>query len=106
MSAAELLMMFHFYFTGNPEGLLFDVVNRPLSSAIWEPFSAWLRARGAAVHTATKAHSVRMRGGRVVVEHDHGQVEADMLVLALDVRWPAGAGIDESRPAGALRKRC
>ena len=25
MSAADLLMMFHFYFSGNPEGLIFDV---------------------------------------------------------------------------------
>ena len=30
MSAAELLMMFHFYFTGNPEGLIFDVSKQPL----------------------------------------------------------------------------
>ena len=28
MSAGELLMMFHFYFTGNPEGLVFDVVRQ------------------------------------------------------------------------------
>ena len=37
MSAGELLMMFHFYFSGNPEGLIFDVSKRPFSKSIWEP---------------------------------------------------------------------
>lgn len=43
MSAAELLMMFHFYFTGNPEGLVFDVARQPFSRSIWEPFAVYLR---------------------------------------------------------------
>ena len=54
LSAAELLMMVHFYFTGNAEGLLFDVVRRPLTHAIWQPFAAWLGERGVSVLTATR----------------------------------------------------
>ena len=37
MSAAELLMMFHFYFVGNPEGLRFDLCRRSFSRAFFRP---------------------------------------------------------------------
>jgi isorenieratene synthase len=77
MSAAELLMMFHFYFTGNLEGLIFDVSRRPFSRAIWEPFAAWLSAQGVALHTAA---AVRRVDGETpaagVVEHEAGRIEA------------------------------
>ena len=46
MSAGELLMMFHFYFTGNPEGLVFDVVDAPFSQSLWEPFGRYLERGG------------------------------------------------------------
>ena len=46
LSAAELLMSFHFYFTGNAEGLIFDVAKQPLHVALWQPFERWLRGRG------------------------------------------------------------
>ncbi len=46
MSAADLLMMFHFYFMGNPQGLVFDVLNEPFSVALWAPFRNTLEALG------------------------------------------------------------
>lgn len=46
MSAGELLMMFHFYFTGNPEGLVFDVARQPFSTALWKPFERYLEGLG------------------------------------------------------------
>ena len=49
MSAAELLMMFHFYFTGNPEGLVFDVARAPFSTGIWEPFGEYLESLGVSI---------------------------------------------------------
>lgn len=86
MSAAELLMMFHFYMTGNREGLIFDVSRRPMGTAIWEPFAAWLSGQGARVETKTAATRVRRSpSGGWLVEHSAGSVEADLLVLALDV---------------------
>lgn len=86
LSAAELLMMFHFYFTGNPEGLLFDVARRPMSTAFWQPFRAWLGARGVDIRTDTPALAIRPRAGMgYVVEHAGGSLETDLLVLALDV---------------------
>ena len=87
LSAAELLMNFHFYFTGNSEGLIFDVVKQPMHVAWWKPFEAWLRGRGVQVITGAAALRVtRTPAGGLQVEHSGGCVEADDMVLALDVR--------------------
>jgi isorenieratene synthase len=86
MSAGELLMMFHFYFTGNPEGLVFDVARAPMSTAFFRPFELYLSDHGATVCKGTAAR--RVRGGDFggyCVEHDAGRSECDLLVLALDV---------------------
>jgi isorenieratene synthase len=90
LSAAELIMSFHFYFTGNAEGLIFDVANRPLGQALWQPFQRYLEARGARVVTGTAVERVlRSKDGRLRVEHAGGvrsdAIEADDMVLALDV---------------------
>ena len=86
MSAAELLMMFHFYFMGNPEGLVFDVVRAPFSTAIWQPLRTHLDALGANVRTGATAQGVRREGNRWVVQADTGRpVAGDAVVLALDV---------------------
>ena len=102
MSAAELLMMFHFYFLGNSEGLIFDVAAAPFSTAIWQPLERYLEARGARVRTAAEAIRVRRAHGRweVTTAGRTGPVAADALVLALDVpglrrllpETPFGAG--------------
>lgn len=87
LSAAELLMSFHFYFTGNAEGLIFDVANQPLTAAIWQPFEAWLRGRGVQVITGSAVSEVvRTSDGRLRVHHAGPPVDADDVVIALDVR--------------------
>jgi isorenieratene synthase len=86
MSAAELLMMFHFYFMANREGLIFDVIGQPTSRALFQPLAAYLTARGVQLRTSTAAHSVRRDAGAgFVVEHAGGTSACDALVLALDV---------------------
>jgi isorenieratene synthase len=86
MSAAELLMMFHFYFTGNTQGLVFDVASSPLSTAFFRPFESYLAERGATVCKGTSALRIYKRDfGGYSVEHDGGRTECDLLVLALDV---------------------
>ena len=102
MSAAELLMMFHFYFLGNSEGLIFDVAAAPFSTAIWQPLEGYLEARGARVRTAVTAKGVRREQGRweVTTGGRSERAAADALVLALDVpglrrllpETPFGAG--------------
>jgi len=86
MSAAELLMMFHFYFTGNPEGLVFDVLDDAFSTALIEPLGRHLEAHGAELRTGTLVAGVSGRDGAWRVATATGEIEADALVLALDVR--------------------
>ncbi len=86
MSAAELLMMFHFYFTGNREGLVFDVARAPFSTSIWEPFTRYLEGLGVSVRRGETAMKVERKpegGWRVLTEH--GSLEADGVVLAVTV---------------------
>ncbi|MGW8283251.1 MAG: FAD-dependent oxidoreductase [Gemmatimonadota bacterium] len=46
MSAAELLMMFHYYFLANPEGLVFDVLGDSFDRALLLPLVGYLKERG------------------------------------------------------------
>jgi isorenieratene synthase len=86
MSAAELLMMFHFYFTGNPEGLVFDVARSPFSKSIWEPFSRYLDGLGATLKMGERASRIlRIPNGRWAVVSDQSVIEADGVVLAVTV---------------------
>ena len=89
-SAAELLMMFHFYFLGNPEGLVFDVLREPFDTALWVPWGRHLHALGARVETGTTALRLRRtaQGWRVQGRLADGSVatyEADAVVLAVTV---------------------
>ena len=96
MSAAELLMMFHFYFTRNPEGLLFDVAQRPFSTAYWEPLAHYLRERGATVECGCVASRLHRGQGRWVVDTSSGEIVADMVVLAVTV--PALKALVDASP--------
>ena len=88
MSAAELLMMFHFYFTGSREGLIFDVARAPFSTAIWQPLQRYLANLGVRVATGTAARAIRRGQEGWTVETGGAQrasFAADAVVLALDV---------------------
>jgi carotenoid phi-ring synthase / carotenoid chi-ring synthase len=63
MSAAELLMMFHFYLFGNPEGLVFDVARRPFSVGLWQPLGAYLAARGAELALGEEVTAIERAAG-------------------------------------------
>jgi len=86
MSAAELLMMFHFYFLGNPEGLIFDVAREPFSTAIWRPFARKLDELGVRTRFAAEvSHLERAGDKRWRVVTATGAIEADAVVLAVTV---------------------
>jgi isorenieratene synthase len=86
MSAAELLMMFHFYFAGNPEGLIFDVAAQPFSTAIWKPLEGYLATLNVDVRTHCSASRVtKGTGSRWSVELDGQPVAADHVVLAVNI---------------------
>ncbi|MFT3927192.1 MAG: FAD-dependent oxidoreductase [Myxococcales bacterium] len=96
MSAAELLMMFHFYFTGSGEGLVFDVLNQPFSTGLWQPLARELAALRVDVRTHAEVLRVSPRGAGYVVECAGEQLETDQLVLALSV--PALKALVERSP--------
>ena len=50
MSAAEMLMMFHLYFCGSAEGILFDVLDEPFGDAVWTPMTRYLQSLGVTIH--------------------------------------------------------
>ncbi|WAS95475.1 FAD-dependent oxidoreductase [Nannocystis punicea] len=86
-SAAELLMMFHFYFVGNPEGIVFDVARGPFSTTLWRPMAAVLERRGVRLRLAEAAVNFdRGPDGRHRVTSSRGQVyHADACILAASV---------------------
>lgn len=85
LSAAELLLMFHIYFLGSSEGLLFDVPAEPFPQALWEPLGDYLRGLGARVRTGTAVREVRpVDGGGVQVLAGDATERHEAAVLALD----------------------
>ncbi len=98
MSAAEMLMMFHFYFLGNPEGLVFDVLDEPFSDALWKPMERYLRSHGVDLRLGCAATSVEQvgKGARWRVSAGSESVEGDGLVLAVTV--PALQALFASSP--------
>lgn len=87
MSAGELLMMFHFYFTGNPEGLVFDVLDDTFSTALLEPLARYLEGLGVEIRTGTAAEraSREADGSYLVATASGEELRSDGLVLALNV---------------------
>ncbi|HEY2763530.1 MAG TPA: FAD-dependent oxidoreductase [Pseudonocardiaceae bacterium] len=100
LSAAELATMFHIYFLGSAEGLVFDVPAEPFLQAVWQPMAAYLAELGVAVRTGTSVKQVAPGGERRFTVHtardatdvDAGRdatgvdaVDVDAVVLAADV---------------------
>ncbi|MER7011582.1 FAD-dependent oxidoreductase [Saccharopolyspora sp. NPDC000359] len=86
MSAAELATMFHLYFLGSTEGLVFDVPDAAFDTALWEPLRAYLRARRVQFRTGVAVTRVDRADTGFRVRTAAGEVlPADGVVLALDV---------------------
>ncbi len=94
LSAAELVLMFHVYFLGSSEGLLFDVPREPYPQALWDPLAAYLSKLGTTVETGTRVVAVRPDGNGFRVTRTCADSPAaplreepyDGVVLALDSR--------------------
>lgn len=97
LSAAELVLMFHIYFLGSAEGLLFDVPSEPFPAALWDPLARRLDGLGVSVRTGVRVRSVepgdeRTGGGFTLTlgsgaAEERGATEVrryDAAVLALD----------------------
>nr|WP_308124119.1 FAD-dependent oxidoreductase [Mycolicibacterium xanthum] len=84
LSAGELVTMFHIYFLGSSEGLIFDVANANFDVALWNPLRSYLEGLGARFHTGITVQTVSSGRG-VTVTTTGPQFEADAVVLATDV---------------------
>ncbi|QES40244.1 isorenieratene synthase [Streptomyces venezuelae] len=85
LSAAELALMFHIYFLGSSEGLLFDVPQEPFPTALWDPLAAYLTGHGVDIRTGQAVESVQPApGGGFRVTTEDGGDRYDTVVLALD----------------------
>ena len=85
-TAAEMLMRFHFYFFGNPEGLVFDVLDEPPSDALWRPMERYLQGLGVDVRlgcSLNRAEQVSL--GRWRAHTSAQRLDCEGLVLAVEV---------------------
>lgn len=90
-SGGELMAMFHLYFLGSSEGLLFDVPRNDYDSTLWQPLAAHLTALGVHIRTGrTVTHVADGEGSTVRVAHQPSaggpsdDEQADAVVIALD----------------------
>ncbi|MDT8912372.1 FAD-dependent oxidoreductase [Amycolatopsis sp. PS_44_ISF1] len=81
LSAAELATMFHLYFLGSAEGLLFDVPAEPFPQALWNPLGEYLAARRADIRTGVSVAVVEPEAEGFRVDGEF----FDAVVLAGDV---------------------
>lgn len=83
-AAGELVAMFHTYFLGSAEGLLFDVPDDDYDTALWAPLGRYLAGLGVEVRTETVVDAIEPMAGAVHVNGD--RLQADGVVLATDPR--------------------
>ncbi|MFG2576939.1 FAD-dependent oxidoreductase [Streptomyces sp. NPDC048481] len=85
LSAAEMVLMFHIYFLGSAEGLLFDVPDEPFPTALWNPLADYLGGHGAELRTGVRVETVEPTAdGGFIVATDTAEQRHDTVVLALD----------------------
>ncbi|OJZ75146.1 isorenieratene synthase [Mycobacterium paraffinicum] len=87
LSAAELAAMFHIYFLGSSEGLIFDVPTSNYDTALWGPLRGYLEGRGVRFLLGTSASRVETGPAEPFRVHTDsgGHLDADAVVLATDV---------------------
>ncbi|MCL6422513.1 FAD-dependent oxidoreductase [Brachybacterium sp. JHP9] len=112
-SAGELVAMFHAYFMGSAEGLIFDVPADSYSPALWDPLAARIARLGGVVTTGADVEELRFDGsdGEVAVDLGAGAgtgarrggdaVRVDAVVLAADPRSARRLVAGAVHPEGA-----
>lgn len=91
LSAAEMAVMFHVYFLGSAEGLVFDVPRSPFPQALWNPLAGYLTGLGVELRTGASVDGITP-GGRLRHRVDWSEAagarsgEFDAVVLATDPR--------------------
>ncbi|BAK34797.1 putative oxidoreductase [Microlunatus phosphovorus NM-1] len=84
--AGELVAMFHTYFLGSAEGLLFDVPTDDYDTVLWAPLAERLRGLGVELATGAPVHSLDLTEDGAIVGLDEQSIGCDAVVLATDPR--------------------
>lgn len=85
-SGGELVAMFHTYFVGSSEGLLFDVAADDFCTALWDPLAKHLERQGVEFRMGTSATALDVRDDSVTVHTDGDSIETDAVVMATELR--------------------
>ena len=87
LSAAELATMFHIYFLGSSEGLVFDVAAENFDVALWKPLERYLLRHGADIRTGVAATNITTddAGRFLVTGETFDALRVDGVVLATEV---------------------
>jgi isorenieratene synthase len=86
-SAGELVGMFHTYFLGSSEGLLFDVPVDDYDTVLWAPLRRYLESHGVTVRTEETVEQLDFsQPDQVRVTTTGCELQADAVVLATDLR--------------------
>lgn len=83
-SGGELLAMFHTYFMGSAEGLLFDVPSDDYDTALWAPLGRHLATLGVEIRTGHRVDALEPAGDGWAVTGAGDTLTSDAVVLALD----------------------
>jgi isorenieratene synthase len=88
-SAGELIAMFHSYFVGSAEGLLFDVPDDDYDTALWSPLANHLSELGVEIRTGCTVGGIDLSGPSVRLREVDGagigpDLIADAVVVAVD----------------------
>lgn len=99
-SAGELVGMFHTYFLGSAEGLLFDVPVDDYDTVFWAPLHDYLERLGVEVRTSEPIEAIDLAEDGLRVRTDAAHLRADAGVLATDLRTTRRlvAGLDGLDP--------
>jgi carotenoid phi-ring synthase / carotenoid chi-ring synthase len=109
MSAAEMLMMFHLYFCGSSEGILFDVLDQPFSDAVWNPLHRLLRAQNVSIMVNSRVEFINepsQREGVVlaVTVEALQQIVASNEWMQRDIGWATNiASLKQAPPFAVWR---
>ena len=111
LSAGELATMFHIYFLGSSEGLIFDVPRANFDVALWNPLQNYLSERGVRFRLGTQVQRVDAAGPKGWrVQTDSGDpLDADAVVLAVDLSGlqqtvAASTGLDNELWRAQIRR--
>ena len=85
-AAGELVAMFHTYFMGSAEGLLFDVPEDEYETSLWGPLGDNLRRLGVEVRLSARVADVELDADGAKVATDDETLSVDAVVMATDPR--------------------